>query len=211
MIWEQRGDAVWLLLSADEETTFDEALAEAERCGYEEIDVDAIGEVVDLRQSRSVAVVSTQRRPGAVAVTVEDDGMTALLRVYPPGPMAPPMTQDDVQQALEAGGITYGVDEEAVATIPLDRTGSHVVARGTEPVDGTDGEVLFTVPVTTKVVPVARDDGGVDLRAEAEIPSIAKGAVLGHIVPAKKGRPGFTVRGEELLARPGRALSLIHI
>lgn len=208
MIWEQRGDAVWLLLTADEETTFEDAVFEARQCGYEDIDTDALGEVVELRQARSVATVSTTRRPGAVAVTVENEGMTALLRVYPPGPMAPPMTIGDVLLALEAAEITYGIDHDVLDAIPLDRTGQHVVAHGVEPEDGTDGEVVYTVPLTTRVVPVPREDGGVDLRAEAEIPTIAKGAVLAHIVPPKKGRPGYTVKGEELLARQGKPAKL---
>jgi uncharacterized protein (DUF342 family) len=208
VIWEQRGDAVWLLLTADEDTSFEEALDEAHRCGYEDVDEDAIGEVVDLRQARSVATVSTSRRSGDVAVTVEEDGMSALLRVYPPGPLAPALTSADVLQAIEVAGITYGVLEEVIGEVPLDRTGSHVVAKGTEPVDGVDGEVLYTVPLTTKVVPVPRDDGGVDLRAEAEIPSIAAGAVLAHLVPPKVGKPGYTVTGEELLARSGKPAKL---
>jgi uncharacterized protein (DUF342 family) len=204
VIWEQRDGEVWLTLAPTETVTVEDVVAETETAGYGDVDLAAIEALVADRQARHVATVNTQRRPGAVAVTVENDGMAAFARVYPPGPLAPELTTADLQQAIEHAGVTFGIDADALAAIPLDTSGTHKVASGQEPMDGDDGEIIFTVEQTYSVQPVAREDGGVDLRAEATIPNVSAGEVLAEIKPAEKGVSGWTVRGEELLARNGK-------
>lgn len=208
MIWEQRDGVVWLALAPTETTTKEEILAEAEAAAYDDLDEAAIDEVVADRQFRAVGSVNTSRRPGAVAVTVADDGMTAELRVYPPGPLAPELTIADVRAAIEAAGVTSGVDEDALVAIPLDEPGVHVIARGEEPVDGIDGELHFLVEQTYSTKPLPREDGGVDMWAEASIPNVAAGEALAEIVLPQPGRSGWTVRGEELLARQGKPAAI---
>jgi uncharacterized protein (DUF342 family) len=204
VIWELRGDDVWLSVAPNEEVTLEDLTAEVEACGYEDVDADALDEALAERQSRRVGVVGTARRPGFLAVTVDEDGMRASVRVYPPGPLAPALTTEDVHAALEAAGVTAGLDEAAIDALALDTSGIHPVAHGVEPVDGVDGDVEFVVEATHEIKPAPREDGGVDLYAAATIPKVRAGELLAHIVPETPGESGWTVRGEELLARKGR-------
>jgi uncharacterized protein (DUF342 family) len=208
VIWEQRGEDVWLALAPNEEVTLDDLLAETAVIGYEEVDHEALEAVLAERQAARVAVVGVDRRPGMVAGTVDDHGMRASVRIYPPGPLAPALTVDDVLVALAAAGVTYGLDQDAISAIPLDQPGVHVVAHGIEPVEGDDGEVIFEVETTHEVKPAEREDGGVDLYAAATIPKVRAGELLATIIPETPGESGWTVRGEELLARKGRAPKL---
>jgi uncharacterized protein (DUF342 family) len=208
VIWELRGDDVWLALAPNEEVELDDLQAEAAAVGYEDVDTAALEEALAERQARRVAVVGLARRPGFVAVTVDEDGMRASVRVYPPGPLAPTLAADDVLAALATAGVTYGIDEAEVDAVPLDKQGVHPVAHGVEPVDGEDGEVLFAVEATHEIKPAPREDGGVDLYAAATIPKVRAGELLATIVAETPGESGWTVRGEELLARKGRPAKL---
>ncbi|MCU1375543.1 MAG: hypothetical protein JWO68_2829 [Actinomycetia bacterium] len=204
MIWELRGDDVWLALAPNEEVTLVDLVTETTAVGYEEVDHNALEEALVERQSRRVAVIGVARRPGFVAITVDEDGMRASARIYPPGPLAPALTAQDVLAALTAADVTHGIDEAAIGAIPLDHTGVHVVAHGSEPVDGEHGEVQFMVEATHEIKPTPREDGGVDLYASATIPKVLAGELLATIIPETPGESGWTVRGEELLARKGR-------
>jgi uncharacterized protein len=208
VIWEQRGDDVWLSVAPNEELTLEDLLNEILRAGYEEVDETGLTEALTERQSRRVAVVSVARRPGVVVAIVADDGMSASVRVYPPGPSAPPLTPDDARGALEAAGVTHGIDAAAVEALAYDQTGVHVVARGSEPVDGQDGDVVYEVEATHEIKPAPREDGGVDLYAAATIPKVTAGELLATVIPETPGESGWTVRGEELLARKGRPAKL---
>lgn len=208
MIWELRGDDVWLALAPNEEVALEDLVAETEAAGYEDVDSDALEEALAERQARRVAVVGVARRHGFIAVTVDEDGMRASVRVYPPGPLAPALTSADVLGALAAGGVTYGIDEAAIAELPFDKPGVHPVANGVEPVDGEDGDVHFVVEATHEIKPAPREDGGVDLYAAATIPKVRAGELLADVIPETPGESGWTVRGEELLARKGRPAKL---
>jgi uncharacterized protein (DUF342 family) len=208
VIWEQRGDDVWLSLAPNESATLDDLLTEVARCGYEEIDTEALEVALDDRQSRRVAVVGVARRAGVVVATIAEDGMAATVRIYPPGPMAPALTPDDARAALAAAEVTHGIDEAALEALPYDQPGAHVVAHGIEPIDGEDGELIYEVEATHEVKPAEREDGGVDLYAAATIPKVVAGELLATIVPETAGESGWTVRGEELLARKGRPAKL---
>lgn len=204
MIWEQREGGIWLVLTPADAVDADAVLAEADACGYDELDHDAIAEVLEDRQARLVGTVNTSRRPGAVAVTVDDDGMAAYVRIYPPGPMAPELTPADVLTALENAGVTTGIDEESLAELPLDQTITRRIASGVEPEDGIDGELVFLVEQTISVKPLQREDGGVDMWAEATIPNVEADDPLAEVIPPTDGTSGWTVKGEELLARKGK-------
>src|SRR5437879_3915081 len=204
VIWEQRGDDVWLSIAPNEELVLDDLLTEVARVGYEQIDTDALEEALAERQSRRVAVVGIARRPGAIVATVEDDGMVASIRVYPAGPMAPALTVADARAALAAQGVTHGVDEERLEALVYSENGVHLVARGIEPVDGEDGDIFYEVEATHEIKPAPREDGGVDLYAAATIPKVTAGELLATVIPETPGESGWTVRGEELLARKGR-------
>jgi uncharacterized protein len=208
VIWEQRGEDVWLAVAPNEEVTLEDLLGEAEAVGYEEVDESALADALAERQARRVAVVGTARRLGVVAVVVDEEGMRASVRVYPPGPLAPALTVEDAQAALAAAGVTHGIDEALLAAVPFDRSGSHPVAHGIEAVDGEDGRVDFVVEATHQIKPAPREDGGVDLYAAAEIPKVVAAQLLATITPETPGEPGWTVQGEELLARRGRPAKL---
>lgn len=208
MIWELRGEDVWLALAPNESVTLDDLVAETELVGYEEVDAEALEALLADRQSRRVAVVGVARHPGAVAVTVDEDGMRAHVRIYPPGAQAPALTWDDVRAALAEAGVTHGIDDAAIEALALDVQGTHVVAHGIEPVDGEDGDVEFVVEATHEIKPAPREDGGVDLYAAATIPKVSAGELLARVKLPTQGTSGWTVRGEELLARNGRPAKL---
>ena len=134
------------------------------------------------------------------------DRQSAWLLLFPPmgGGAAP--TQADLMSALNAAGVCFGIDEEALVSLaagenPYFRL-SHV-ASGKPAVPGKDGAVIDLYPrVFHREMPVD-EFNRVDYTAICSTQNVEKGAAICHISPPTPGVPGCTVTGQDLPARDG--------
>jgi len=112
---------------------------------------------------------------------------------------------EELGQILTRSGVSNGIDYAKLAEMAADPVDNWiVVARGTEPVHGTDAEVECLVKLDDLVLPSPGDDGSVDFRDRGRLPEVAEGTALyvrhpgvdsvdgkdlsGRVVPARKGK-----------------------
>ncbi|MEW5933655.1 MAG: FapA family protein [Bacillota bacterium] len=173
-----------------------------------------------------------EERPGTWRLEVTPDGMEAAVVVtptvsvrrtladLPPSPRLrlqvreeitarSPVGAEEVREALARAGVTFGLDESAIASVGRVSADTRlVVARGRPPVPGRDARVELFFPEEERV-PVAHGEDAADLRLRFTFTSVAPGEVLARRHPPEPGRPGTTVRGEEVAVKPPRDLALV--
>jgi len=136
------------------------------------------------------------------ALWVAPDAAAAHLAVFDPA-TAPRLEPAWLAALLTTGGVTHGIDTEAVeagAAGGLKAAGGYpVLARGQAPVDGVAGGVELTVSLVRRAGTVM-EDGSIDLRERNAAVAIRAGEEVGCVVASRPGEPGYTVRGEELPA-----------
>ncbi len=131
-----------------------------------------------------------------VAVKVAGDEFTAWLLPWAPVPV----DQETLAAALQAAGVTAGIDEALCAQLAGQILRAPVViARGRPPRDGADARAEFVLEyLKASHGPTVREDGRVDYRDIGGQPLVAAGDLLVRKVPLVPAEPGLTVRGKTL-------------
>ncbi|WP_130848107.1 DUF342 domain-containing protein [Intestinimonas timonensis] len=137
---------------------------------------------------------------------LSSDGMAAWLLFLPPVGNGAALTTEQLGQALARRGVIYGVDKhllEQLPTQPQRYFRLFRIAGGALPVPGEDGSIVGHYPRTVQA------DLPVDELAQADyetlrlVQDIRQGDVICEILPPTQGRPGNTVTGRLLPAKPG--------
>lgn len=148
-------------------------------------------------------------KDGRVVVTVAAREMEAYMLVEPAyGGKQPDLA--DAQQALRKSSITVGVDETAVREALAD--GNHgskvLVARGINPVNGTNATLEYLFRKESTLKPRDTDDNRFDYRNIESVVSVGKESVLVRKTPATRGEDGRTVTGKTIRAAAGKDVKL---
>jgi len=146
-----------------------------------------------------------------VKVELSPSGMKAFVtvRVKPHGELndsAVRLTTEDIIAALSKAGVILGINEEAVKAIIAEKKWGEktAVAYGIEPINGEDGHVEYLFNTEQKPRPKELKDGRVDYREIGLVSFIKKDTPLAKRIPAQKGKPGMTIRGDTLPGRDGQ-------
>ncbi|SEF58683.1 DUF342 domain-containing protein [Paenibacillus sp. UNC499MF] len=143
-----------------------------------------------------------------IRISVTDDKLTSLLKFADVGDDFT-VTFDELQGLARANSIVHGLDTEVLLRIAIDPQpyllAETVIARGTPPVNGTDGYVHYLYGRNNDThKPVETEDGRVDLKEVSTLNNINKGQLIGKKIPPTEGTPGKAVTGEPLQARAGK-------
>ncbi len=138
---------------------------------------------------------------GMVTIEISRDSMTVRARFHPPTGNGEPLSLDTVQSAIEAKGITYGVDWEAVKGCILTcneervEVADAIVARGKKPLDERPPFLILA----EKLAAGDKKDGPEGLRVDfkelALFTLVKKGDLLATLEPKQDGAMGTSVRG----------------
>jgi len=144
-------------------------------------------------------------------VKISEDGMSAMVYLTPPMD-GEKYTKEDIADFLRKNGVSYGIISNNIES--LIEAGTYYydieVAKGTEPVDGTDGYYDFYFSGNEKRKPVIRSDGSVDYQSMNVIQNVRKGDKLAFYHNAIPCVHGKDVRGKEFRAKPGRELPALR-
>ncbi len=166
--------------------------------------------------------------PARVEVRVAPDGMAAEAVYYPPliisyvipdQPPAPALiisavkseenagsgsdlSLEEIKIDLQANGVVFGLDDEALPGLLSDSGSWQQVAAGRPPVPGRDGYIEPLFKMGLQRVDYDHGEVRVDYRKRYEIPQVEKGRVIARVYPPRSGVPGMTVRGEEIPPKP---------
>ncbi|HHW41833.1 MAG TPA: FapA family protein [Syntrophomonadaceae bacterium] len=185
-----------------------------------------------IREQEEVEVEPLEEvHPAGIEVEVSANGFTASVKVTPQVTVryelvdqkaqnilqlltrryeesAKVITVADVEAALRARGVTFGLDrEEILRAVTIADGAARVVARGKPVQEGRDGwvEYLFN---SEPVEIVYEDDKNVNYWERYIIPSVTEGEVLAVVHPPVPGIPGRKVTGEPVMPAPVREASL---
>ncbi len=151
-----------------------------------------------------------------IRVEIRPDRMCAWL-VIEPGVQREMITPAFRKTLLEQAGIkpTAELDaavEQALAVPPEPgRTVRAVIAKGVEPVPGTDGRIEWLIDQPgTKADDQNDDEGRVNFYECTSFISVSPGQTLGQIHKSTPGKSGYDVLGTALPARDGHECHLKH-
>lgn len=148
---------------------------------------------------------------GYVEVSVATDEMSAVADFYPPAEGRAPLTLSDVERALAAKQVTYGVDWQAVKEAVLACNTERIpvseiaVARGKPPRDEVPAHLVIEPALLEKPPALDLQSLSVDYRAISPFRLVKKGEVLARLIPKQDGELGSTILGQALPFKKGTA------
>lgn len=166
--------------------------------------------------SGSDDVVIAESRDASVMATLDDEKMTAFLRID--GAYGgKPIKGNDLLDALKVAEVIRGVKKQTLqklftASARL-KPGEFLevpIASGKLPVPGEDSKLLYYVQDSKSRVlkPRDRGDGTVDMRDLGLMITVYEGQPLAKLVPPTIGIDGFNVMGEILSTTPGKYIKI---
>jgi hypothetical protein len=143
----------------------------------------SLGIYVDILPDGLVAMMRIERIPGA-RYRLEDQPSApsvTLRRLLAERIPCPEPTREELDAALAAHGVVFGIDPEVLGRFTAGEIGPLAVARGTARVASVTGRTRLA--------------GTVDAAGER---FVRAGTVLAHVEPGQAGAPGRSVTGEVL-------------
>lgn len=106
---------------------------------------------------------------------------------------------------LKRKGVVHGLKSDQIKEIVNENRydESYEIAEATPPIDGQDAKIEFKIPLDSSKQPQLRSDGSVDYRDIKSFTSVAKGEIIAVKCPPTAGKPGFSLNGEQIPAKPG--------
>lgn len=158
-------------------------------------------------QKTPFVVQVAERRDASLELEIAPDEMAVQVSLTPPLG-GKPITLEDIQEALKAAGVVFGIDEAAlIHACRVGQVEHWPVASGMPPEDGRDTAFDALLELTANRAPKVNDSGLIDYREHGGIVVVRPGEPLMRRTPATAGVPGHTVKGRELSPRPGLHVS----
>ncbi|MDO9065225.1 MAG: FapA family protein [Sulfuricella sp.] len=160
-----------------------------------------------IRAGEAFEMAIGEVRDGEAHVHLDASKMAAYLSISPPFGGAP-VTREQVCGAIEAAGVVFGLDNEAIErAIQAGRADNELIAKGRQPVHGEDGRIENLIPAMKERCPRLDEHGLADYRNLGEVPVVHTGEILVRRIPATHGEAGETVLGQEIPASPGKEVA----
>jgi hypothetical protein len=141
---------------------------------------------------------------GRIRVTISSDGLAAEVTAD----AGPPCTRAELDGAIAAAGVRFGIEEGAIPAIvaaladPAHK-GRHPIAKGTAAEAGQDGRLDILDPPGVQPGQL-HDDGSIDYRERHFLRPAEADAVIARILAPRPGTAGRSVRGDVVPAKPVR-------
>ncbi|MCM1253286.1 MAG: FapA family protein [Clostridium sp.] len=166
---------------------------------YKAVEVSAEKAVIVLLEKRTTL---TERE--CYKFTVTPDNMEAYARFYAPSVGGEEMTEEEFLNDLEVRGICHGILTDEIKMLfakKRDYCKDILVAKGTEPVHGSDARIEYYFNTDKKAKPAVKEDGSVDFFQLNVVQHCDKGAVLAKLIPEDPGEPGTNILGARIKPR----------
>jgi hypothetical protein len=172
-----------------------------------DVNFDAIKEAVKLSDGTPVRIGEYRIEPisDLLLVEISDDELKAYLTILYPPEGGKVITLKNIFEELAKQRVVYGVQEERVAQV-LKREEFNkvfVVAEGVPPEDGEDAKITFKFK-KEKELKFEEVGGRVNFKEISPINIVKENEVIAVKTPATAGKPGKTVTGKLIPAKPGK-------
>lgn len=141
----------------------------------------------------------------STVIYLEDNGVRAYMSLFPP-PKDKEYSVKDINWILKKKKVVFGVDTQAIKRLLANKEYRQrvLVATGFPKEDGKDGYFEFYFDTTDENKPKILEDGSVDYHTAGKVKVVEAGEVIARYFPPTKGKNGFSVAGEQLVARVGK-------
>lgn len=142
-------------------------------------------------------------------VKVTPDKMKATIQLIKQNHQDISFTKEELVKELQERSICYGYFEDAILQISEGLSEDSfpiIVAEGTPPEKGKDGQVEYTKELSTSLD--YQDKEQINFREVMRIPSVHNGDKLLTICAPEQGKPGKNIYGEEIPAPSGKPVSI---
>lgn len=137
-------------------------------------------------------------------VVVAQSGLAAWIFAVPPTGGEPPLTEEEIAEALRKAKVTTGLHAEQYQTLLQERPYFRLcmVAWGVPALPGKDGGVTDHYPRENTRQVALDEEGNVDYRAQSYVQTIKKGDVICDVHAPVEGTPGVMVTGQVIKPPP---------
>ncbi|MBE5949473.1 MAG: DUF342 domain-containing protein [Lachnospiraceae bacterium] len=141
----------------------------------------------------------------SAVIYLEENGVKAYLNIFPP-PKGKEYTVKDITWILKQKRVVFGVDTQAIKNMIANKEYRQQVhiATGFPREDGKDGYFEYYFDTVDESKPKVLEDGSVDYHTAGKVKVVEAGEVIARYFPPTKGKNGFSVAGEQLMAKPGK-------
>ena len=141
-----------------------------------------------------------------IVAKISADKMLAWVFILPEQNGGAGITAEGLAATLASANITFGIDDgamkQALAGVAYFKL--LLIARGTPPINGTDGYITNKISDQWEIKPQQNPDGTVDFKNIGTIHNIVKGTVLCNIVPPTEAVEGMSVDGNVVAGLQGK-------
>lgn len=179
----------------------DDVMYYLHRIKIDDYDVKELKKVIDALENEAVEYKITEETKYPeneyLKLTVNKKKTKVIARFYPPSNKGKLISRSEILNDLEHNGIRHGILEHNIDIYLKARQfcTDFVIAKATEPVQGTDAEIEYHFTTDVKSKPTINEDGSVDFHRIDNINHIEAGALLATLKPAVLGKPGIDVYG----------------
>ena len=142
-------------------------------------------------------------------IEVKANPMSAYMKITLPASKKD-LTVNHLVHRLGKAGVVFGINMEILKEVIEKNFWEQdiPVASGVEPTLGYDGGMEMKVNLAESIHPKKLEDGSVDYREIMAFTVVNKGDVIASQIPAKQGKPGKNVFGEEIPAKEQKEYEL---
>lgn len=132
------------------------------------------------------------------------DNMTEWMFLLPPQG-GPDVTPEEIAVALDESRVKFGIDWDLAQRVVKERLYFKLlpIARGQQPVDGTDGKLIECYSRESTLTLKERPDGTIDYKSSGSTRLISIGDVICRLEPPGDPVNGVDVRGAKVQAKAG--------
>lgn len=143
-----------------------------------------------------------------VSITIAKDSMSASVLLKKPLPDDPPITEDEIFDALKEKEIVFGIDNDIIEKIIREKEFNTPIkiVLGEKPEKGKNSEFKFHFDTVQDKKPEVDEDGRIDYKNIHFIQNVEKDQLLVTKIPPVPGREGTNIFEKKIKGPDGRDL-----
>ncbi|MCG9695611.1 FapA family protein [Shewanella sp. Isolate11] len=180
--------------------------------------VTQINQLVNQDAGKSELIYEiAEQQDGKIEILISEDAMQAEMTLFAAWG-GHEITLPDILNSLKQHKIKLGLSKQKIQSLLKQLSQlepglscSDIIATGKAPIQGKNAKVERKVPLARErlLQPQEREDGTVDMRNLGEVIMVKANDILMVKTPATEGSPGYNVKGETLLATPGKDTNML--
>jgi len=181
--------------------------------GVEGFDRDEVERVVEEKANEFVKIgdfTHNSLNDASLDISISPDELLVEMYVTPPGFGGMNLTEEQIKDALEVGGVQFGIRLDLIEDFikhPIYNE-NYVIAEGQPVKNGEDSKLIYSFKQTGDIDLKQDKDGRIDFKELNRFTNVVEGQPLATIKPPGIGVDGKTVFGKYIPATDGKYIEV---